>query len=79
MSRRYYEECLSKLKNATTHDELLHAWHSFDFDQLTWDERDDLNRKFCDFRDEIRGYSNKLDTDYDLANFCPGGDLDEDD
>ena len=73
MSRRYYEECLSELENATTHDELLHAW------QLTWDERNDLDRKFCDFRDEIRGYSNKLDTDYDLANFCRGGDLDEDD
>lgn len=79
MSRRYYEKCLSELENATTQDELLLAWHSFDFDQLTWDERNDLDRKCCDLRDEIRGYSNKLDTDYDLANFCHGGDLDEDD
>ncbi len=79
MSRRYYDECLRKLENATTHDELLLAWHSFDFGKLTWDERNDLDRKFCDFRDKIRGYSNKLDTDYDLANFCRGGALDEDD
>ena len=79
MSRRYYDECLRKLENATTHDELLLAWHSFDFGKLTWDERNDLDRKFCDLRDKIRGYSNKLDTDYDLANFCRGGALDEDD
>lgn len=79
MSRRYFEECLSELESATTHSELLQAWHSFDFDQLESYERDDLDRKFCELRDEIRGYSNKLDTDYDLANFCHGGDLDEED
>jgi hypothetical protein len=79
MSRRYYEECLSELESATTQDELLQTWHSFDFDQITQEERDDLSRNFCKLRDKIRGYSNKLDSDYDLANFCHGGDLDEDD
>lgn len=78
MSKKYFNECSSELSSASTHDELLRASHSFDRDQLTRFERDSLNRLFCEKRDEIRGYKNDLSTDYDLANFCRGGDLDED-
>ena len=79
MSRRYFEECLSELENSISHQDLLRSWHSFDFDKLTWNERSELEHKFCEIRDEIRGYSNKLDTDFELADFCHGGDLTDDD
>lgn len=78
MSQEYYEACLTELESATSHDELLRAWHSFDFDALTFDERDSLNYCFMRNRDKIRGYRTKLNTDYDLANYCRGGELDED-
>ena len=72
-------ERVTVLESATTQEDLLSAWHSFDFDRLTWDERDSLDRKSNNLRDKLRGYRNKLDTDYDRANFCHGGDLDDDD
>ena len=78
MSQDYYESCLAELESATSHDDLLRAWHSFDFDALTFDERESLNYTFTQVRDAIRGYRTRLDTDYDLANYCRGGELDED-
>lgn len=78
LGKQYYEKCLIELENASSQEGLLTAWRSFDFAKITWDERDNLNRRFCEIRDKIRGYKNKLDTDFDLADFCRGGDLTED-
>ena len=75
---QYYQECSSELESATSHDDLLRAWHSFDFSRLTYEHRDLLSQQFDEIRDRIRGYSLDLSSDYKLANFCHGGDLDED-
>lgn len=75
---QYYEECFSALESATSHDELLQAWHSFDFSRLTYEHREQLDHEFYKRRDQIRGYSRDFSSDWKLANFCHGGDLDED-
>ncbi len=79
MSNKYYQECVEELETANDTGDLLRIRHSFDFTKITFEERDSLDRRYYEIRDRLRGYGNKLDSDFDRANFCHGGDLFDDD
>ena len=70
MSKKYFEQYKDELESATNYEELLGKWHGFDFDKITYLEKDSLSQLFNKKRDEMRGYSNILSTDLDRAEYC---------
>ena len=70
MSKKYFEQYIGELDSAMNYGELLDRWHGFDFEKITYLERNSLSQLFYKKRDEMRGYSNKLSTDLDRAEYC---------
>lgn len=74
----YYQQCSRELMDATSREELFSTWHSFDFDKLTQYYTDSLIQERDVHEEKFRKPSRKFHSDWELANFCHGGDLDED-
>ncbi len=77
-SFEYYQQCSRELMNATSKDELFNAWRSFDFDKLTQNYKDSLIQERDVHEEKFYRSSRKHRSNWELANYCHGGDLEED-
>ena len=64
--------------NATSRDELSSAWRSFDFARLSDNQIDSLYQERDVHEEKFHKPSRGFRSNWELANFCHGGDLDED-
>jgi hypothetical protein len=78
MSRRHLESLQNQIAVASSISEVLDIYDTRDSDNLSLDEEFELD-EFRNFRIEMLNDESLTDDDFDLADFCSGGDLTEED
>ena len=74
----YYQQCSRALNDATSRDELFETWRSFDSDKLTQEYKESLIIERDAHEEKFYKSRQRCPSNWELANFCHGGDLDED-